>query len=98
MKVIGEIFREYDIRGIVDTHLTDQFAENLGKAIGTTVRRGGGTSLVVGRDCRLSGKPLGQALMEGVRSTGCDTIDIGVVPTPVQYWGGRVRRCCCGSL
>jgi len=86
MQVFAEIFREYDIRGVVDVHLTPEFAEHLGKAIGTTLRRGGGTSLVVGRDCRLSGGALGEALMAGGRSTGCDTIDIGVVPTPVQYW------------
>jgi len=86
MKVKGEIFREYDIRGVVDTDLTPEFAENLGKAIGTTLLRGGGTTLVVGRDCRLSGDALSEALMVGVRSTGCAAVDIGVVPTPVQYW------------
>ena len=86
MKITSEIFREYDIRGVVEEHLTPEFVTHLGKAIGTTLKRGGGTSLVVGRDCRLSGGPLSEALIAGVRSTGCNAIDIGVVPTPVQYW------------
>ena len=67
MNVPAEIFREYDIRGLVDTHLTPQFAEHLGKAVGTHVLRGGGKSLVVGRDCRASGSSLAEALMAGWR-------------------------------
>ena len=81
-----EIFREYDIRGIVGTDLTVALAEHLGKAVATRCLREGGASLVVGRDCRPSGVEFAQAFVRGVCSTGCDAIDIGVVPTPVVYW------------
>lgn len=86
MKVIGEIFREYDIRGIVKTELTAEMARHLGHAVGTYVRRGGGRRVVVGCDCRESGAWLGTALQEGLVATGCEAVHIGVVPTPVGYW------------
>lgn len=81
-----EIFREYDIRGIVGTHLTAAFAEHLGRAVGTWVKRGKGRTLVVGQDCRTHGSELVNALAKGAASTGCDVVGIGVVPTPVGYW------------
>lgn len=86
MKVTGDIFREYDIRGIVETELTRDFARHLGAAIGTFVKRGGGSRVVVGQDCRESGGWLGKSIIEGLLSTGCDALDIGTVATPVGYW------------
>ena len=86
MKVAAEIFREYDIRGVVDTDLTSDMARHLGAAVGTYVRRGQGRRVVVGCDCRESGGWLGSALIEGLVSTGCEAVRIGVVPTPVGYW------------
>ncbi|HET6345781.1 MAG TPA: phosphomannomutase/phosphoglucomutase [Myxococcota bacterium] len=86
MKVSAEIFREYDIRGIVDKELTRDLARHLGAAIGTYVRRGGGKRVVVGADCRESGKWLGEAMVQGLVQTGCEAIHVGVVPTPVGYW------------
>ena len=86
MKFKPEIFREYDIRGIVGRDLTVELAEHLGKAVATRCLREGGSSLVVGRDCRPSGVEFAQAFVRGVCSTGCNAIDIGVVPTPVVYW------------
>jgi phosphomannomutase/phosphoglucomutase len=86
MKVTNEIFREYDIRGIVDTQLTRPMATHLGRAIGTTVRQGGGKTVVVGADCRASGLWLKEALIAGLNASGCDTFDIGVGPTPLGYW------------
>ncbi len=86
MSIPAEVFREYDIRGIVERELTDDFARLLGQAIGTFVRRGGGRQVVVGADCRASGVPLGRALVEGLVESGCTAIHIGVVPTPVGYW------------
>jgi len=86
MTLLPHIFREYDIRGIVDVEIDVVFATMLGKAIGTTLLRGGGKRIVMGRDCRLSGLALSQALCEGLLATGCDVIDIGMVSTPVQYW------------
>lgn len=87
MNVSGEIFREYDIRGIAGTDLTSELARHLGRAVGTTVRRGDGTDVLVGRDCRAFGEELSRALAEGLASTGCHVVDAGVIPTPVNYWG-----------
>lgn len=81
------IFRAYDIRGVVGTDLTAEVATLVGKAFGTTIVRGGGSRALVGRDGRLSGPELSEALIEGIRSTGCDVIEVGVGPTPVFYFG-----------
>lgn len=77
------IFRAYDIRGIFGKDLTEGIAEKIGKAFGTYV---GGGDIVVGRDCRLSSPALRDALVMGITSTGCNVIDIGMVPTPVLYF------------
>lgn len=81
------IFRAYDIRGVVGTDLTAEVATLVGKAFGTTIVRGGGSRALVGRDGRLSGPELSAALIEGIRSTGCDVIEVGMGPTPVFYFG-----------
>jgi phosphomannomutase/phosphoglucomutase len=81
-----EIFREYDIRGIVDEDLTDEFVVLLGKAIGTHTARHGCKKLVVGMDCRESSPRFRDRIVEGVMSTGRDVVDIGVVPTPLLYY------------
>ncbi|MFQ5823182.1 MAG: phosphomannomutase/phosphoglucomutase [bacterium] len=81
------IFREYDIRGIADYDLIDDNVNLLGKGIGTFMTRQGAKILVVGRDVRLSSKRIRDALVKGLLSTGINVIDIGLVPTPVQYFG-----------
>lgn len=86
MKVTSEIFREYDIRGIVDKQLTREMAKALGQAVGTYIKKGGGKSVAVGADCRKSGLWLKEALIAGINATGIDTFDIGVGPTPLGYW------------
>ena len=86
MNVKPDIFREYDIRGIVGSELTAEMARHLGCAIGTVVRRGGGKKVVVGADCRESGAWLSQAMEAGLVEVGCESVRIGVVPTPVGYW------------
>jgi phosphomannomutase/phosphoglucomutase len=80
------IFREYDIRGLVDIDLTRNSTERIGKAIGTYVRRNSGKVLTVGYDMRTSSLPFRDSLVAGLNSTGCDVIDIGMVPTPVAYF------------
>jgi phosphomannomutase/phosphoglucomutase len=80
------IFREYDIRGVVDADLNDTSVELLGKGIGTFMRRNGAKSLSIGGDVRLSTEQLRKALMKGLQSTGVDVVDVGAVPTPVQYF------------
>jgi phosphomannomutase/phosphoglucomutase len=80
------IFREYDIRGIADAELLDDDIRDLGRAIGTYLQRHNGKKINLGRDCRLSSDRLRNALIEGLKSTGCQVADIGVVPTPVLYY------------
>ena len=85
--VSPEIFRAYDIRGVVGEDLTSDVAELVGRAFGSEVVTAGGSRCLVGRDGRLSGPELAGALTEGILSTGCDVIDIGQGPTPVFYFG-----------
>jgi phosphomannomutase / phosphoglucomutase len=81
------IFREYDIRGIADEELLDPGIYELGKAIGTFIqRRSGGGNINLGRDCRLSSTRLRNALMAGLKASGCHVTDIGSVPTPLLYY------------
>jgi len=86
MKVSPYIFREYDIRGKVGVDLTVEVVRLIGRAYGTMVKRAGGKRVVSGRDGRLSGPSLQQALIEGILSTGLEVINLGVTPTPVMYF------------
>jgi len=81
-----KIFRAYDIRGIVETELTAEVVHDIGAAVGSEVLSHAGNKIIIGRDARLSGPELFEALQIGIRSTGCGVIDIGVVPTPVLYF------------
>ncbi len=80
------IFREYDIRGIVETDLTDDVVLNLGKAFGTLMKRRGYKLLAVGYDLRLSSEHLKNVYVDGLMSTGVDVINIGEVTTPTLYF------------
>ena len=82
----ASIFKAYDIRGIVDQTLTEDTVRQIGLMLGTMAHEAGRTSFCVGRDGRLSGERLANALMEGIVSAGVDVIDIGMVPTPVLYF------------
>ncbi|MCL5426484.1 MAG: phosphomannomutase/phosphoglucomutase [Gammaproteobacteria bacterium] len=84
--VPASIFRAYDIRGIVDDTLTEKTVELIGRAVGTEAIARGELTVAVARDGRLSGERLQAALMRGLTATGCDVIDIGMVPTPVLYF------------
>ena len=85
-QVPAEIFRAYDVRGIVDEQLDEAMLYHLGLAIGTQIRRLGEDSAAVGADGRLSSPRLSKALMEGLADTGCRVINVGAVPTPVLYF------------
>jgi len=85
----SHIFREYDIRGLVDADLTDEVVALLGRGLGTVIRRKGGQSAAVGRDCRASSPRFRDALCEGLTSTGLDVLDVGVVPTPLTYFAAN---------
>lgn len=80
------IFRAYDIRGIVDVDLSEKVYQTLGRAAGTYFRQQGGKRLVVGHDARLTSPAYAAALIAGLRATGCDVVDLGMVPTPAMYF------------
>jgi phosphomannomutase/phosphoglucomutase len=80
------IFREYDIRGVAETELQSPDVIELGRGLGTYLRRHGGPRITLGRDCRLSSPRLHDALLEGLLSTGCEVTDVGVGPTPLLYY------------
>jgi phosphomannomutase/phosphoglucomutase len=86
MTITKDIFRAYDIRGIVATALTPDAVELIGQAFATQALSQGQKTVVIGRDGRLSSPELAKRLSEGLRAGGCDVIDIGMVPTPVLYY------------
>src|ERR1041384_1571386 len=87
MAVSPGIFRQYDIRGIVDKDLTIEAASAVGRGFAALMReRGVKGKIVVSRDNRPSGEKLRDALLAGLTSFGVDVVDIGVVPTPINYW------------
>ena len=80
------IFKAYDIRGIVPSTLNEDVARNLGRAFGMAARAKGQGVVAVGRDGRLSGPALSQALMAGLVEVGIEVIDVGMVTTPMLYF------------
>ncbi len=86
MQINPQIFREYDIRGVVNKDLTLDVVRSLGQGFSTLMTRSGRRELVVGRDGRLSSKAFAQVLIEGLISAGCNVVDIGLCPTPVYYF------------
>src|SRR3989442_8327774 len=86
MTIAPEIFKAYDVRGIVDKTLTEEAAELIGRGLGTMGRRKGVQRFVVGRDGRLSGPKLARAVARGLNAAGIDVTDIGVVATPMVYF------------
>lgn len=84
-----EIFRQYDIRGIVDKDLTDDVVENIGKAYGTYVKDKNVKKITLGGDCRLSSDRFRNVLKKGLLSTGLHVIDLGTCPTPLLYFSIR---------
>ncbi|MCY3769276.1 MAG: phosphomannomutase/phosphoglucomutase [Gammaproteobacteria bacterium] len=87
-----EIFKAYDIRGVVDTTLTAEMVEQVGKAFGSEAIEQGVHSMVLGWDGRLSGPRLAAMFARGVLSTGCNVIEIAQVPTPALYFA-TVAHC-----
>ncbi len=93
MSVPAEIFRTYDIRGIVGRTLTPAIVREIGRALGALGRERGAPTFALGRDGRLSGPELSAALTEGLLSAGADVIDIGMAPTPVAYFAAHHLGC-----
>ena len=86
VELTPEIFRAYDIRGVIDKTLDSGVAKNVGQAVGTLAQERNAGPVVVARDGRLSGPYLMKGMIEGILSTGCDVLDIGAVPTGVLYY------------
>ena len=81
-----QVFREYDIRGVVENDFDDGFVTDLGRAWATTLHRAGKKTVTLGRDCRLSSPHLHDRLLEGVLEGGINVVDVGIVPTPLLYF------------
>ncbi len=85
---MGRLFGTFGVRGIANEKITPDFAMKIGMAFGTMLRKEGREtpSVVVGRDTRVSGEMLKDALIGGLLSTGCEVIDVGIAPTPAIQW------------
>ena len=86
MNIDASIFRAYDIRGVVADALTPEACEQIGRAFGSEALARGQNVVTLARDGRLSGPDLIAALARGIQSTGCNVVNIGMVPTPVLYF------------
>ncbi|MGZ5001092.1 MAG: phosphomannomutase/phosphoglucomutase, partial [Methylomonas sp.] len=82
----ANIFRGYDIRGIIGQGLSEEAVGNIGRAVASEAKQLGIKTIVIGRDGRLSSPALATALAKGITLAGCDVMDIGLVPTPVLYF------------
>ena len=91
MPIPLHVFREYDVRGLVATELTPEFAEQLGRGYGAYLleQNPAAQSIALGRDHRQSSDGLAAAFSKGVRSHGVDVISVGVVPTPLVYFAAH---------
>jgi phosphomannomutase/phosphoglucomutase len=86
MNINQYIFREYDVRGKVEDDFPPEVVESLGKAFGTFIKRGGGQEIALSGDIRLTTPDLIEQFKLGVLSTGVDVINIGILPTPANYY------------
>lgn len=84
--VPAEIFRSYDIRGLVGSQVTPELAQLIGQAVGSEAIDQGEQAIVVARDARTHSESLTQALIRGILRSGCNVINIGIVPTPLMYF------------
>ena len=93
-----EIFKAYDIRGIVGKTLTPEIVEGIGHAIGSEAKARNQQTIVIGRDGRLSGPALSAALARGIQKSGVDVIDIGLVVTPMTYFAAYHLKTHCSVM
>ena len=98
MNLPADIFKAYDIRGIVSKTLTAPIVQAVGQALGSLAQEHGRDTLVVGRDGRLSGPELAAALATGIRASGANVIDIGMVTTPMSYFAAQQLDTQCSAM
>lgn len=97
-QVPEEIFRAYDIRGIVGIDLSEALMRELGRSIATEALEAHDSTVMVARDTRPSGKGLSAALIEGLRASGCDVVDLGEAPTPLLYYAAQASEGTAGVM
>jgi phosphomannomutase / phosphoglucomutase len=93
VNIPAEIFRAYDIRGIVGRTLTAALVRDIGRALGSVGRERGAPTFAVCRDGRLSGPEFADALMDGLTAAGANAIDVGMGPTPIAYFAAHHLNC-----
>ena len=93
-----EIFKAYDIRGVVGRTLTAPIVRAIGTGLGSLARERGRDTIAVGRDGRLSGPELCAALADGIRATGTNVIDVGMVATPMTYFAAHALGTGCSTM
>jgi phosphomannomutase/phosphoglucomutase len=98
MQLPAEIFKAYDIRGVVGRSLTAPVVEAIGRALGSLARERHCDTLVVGRDGRLSGAEFAHALANGIRSAGANVVDVGMVTTPMTYFAAQHLATHCSAM
>lgn len=98
MDITSSIFKAYDIRGIVEKELTPEVVKLIGLAIGSESIAQGERGIVVGRDGRLTGPTLSESLISGLIESGCHIVDIGMVPTPLVYFGTYTKGASSGVM
>lgn len=98
MSLSKSIFQAYDIRGIIGQELTLETVKLIGLAIGSESIANGERGIVVGRDGRLSGIELMNALKAGLKKSGCHVVDIGMVPTPLVYYAAHTKAATSGVM
>ncbi len=96
--IAPEVFRAYDIRGLYGDQIDERVMEVIGCAIGSEALDEGISTLVVGRDGRLSSPSLSQHLITGIRASGCNVVDLNLVPTPLVYFAVHQTRWTSGVM
>jgi phosphomannomutase/phosphoglucomutase len=98
MSITRSIFKAYDIRGIVENELTPEVVKLIGLAIGSESIAQEERGIVVGRDGRLTGPILSEALISGLIESGCHVVDVGMVPTPLVYFATYTKGATSGVM
>ena len=98
MNLPSEIFKAYDIRGIVGKTLTPDVVRAVGQVLGSVALERGRDTFAIGRDGRLSGPELAEALTDGLRRSGANVIDLGMVATPMTYFAAEHLRTGCSVM
>ncbi len=93
-RFVPKVFRAYDIRGLAEQEINQEFANVLGKALGTRLHKSNSSSIFVGRDGRNQSPQLYQALIEGLTSTGIQVLELGLVPSPLLYYAVATSEEC----